>query len=142
MRPTRQILAGGRRGQAGVTLMEIVVALTLLSVVIVSLGGLMFQVSRSTRRATELLYLSGAVQRAQTTVEGLPWDSLASASAIGCVTDTTGQLIYSRCTTISTPSANLKHIQVVLSPTGFLATPPETVSVDRVKPGAKSPFRP
>jgi len=122
--------------------MEIIIALSLLSVVLVSLGGLMLQVSMSTRRATALLYLSAAVQRAETTVEGLPWDSLASASAIGCTTDTSGQLIYNRCTTISNPSANLKRIQVVLSPTGFLATPPETVSVDRVKPRTGSPFRP
>src|SRR3990172_6300120 len=89
-----------RRPEAGVTLMEILVALGILSVVLVSLGGLMFQVSLQTRRATTLAYMSSAAQNAQTRVEGLPWDSLASPSVIGCTTDTTGQLVYTRCTTL------------------------------------------
>ncbi len=122
------------------TLMEIVVALTILSVVLVSLGGLMFQVSVQTRRATTLSYLSAAVQMAQAQVEGLPWDSLGSSSVIGCTADSSGQLTYSRCTTVSTLSPNLVHIQVVLTPNGTLTALPETLTVDRAKPQFTSPF--
>lgn len=129
------------RGEAGVTLMEIVVALTILSVVLVSLGGLMYQVSVQTRRSAALSFLSAAKQSAQTRVEGTSWDSLASLSFIGCVNDSTGQLAYSRCTTVS-DTAKLRRIQVVLTPTGNLVIAPDTVLVYRVKPAPKAPFLP
>lgn len=123
------------------TLLEILVALGILSIVLLSLGGLMFQVSLQTRRATTLSYLSSAVQIAQTRVEGLPWDSLASPSVIGCRPDTTGQLIYTRCTTVN-GHPTFDTIRVVLSPTGILTAPPETITVYRTKPRFASPFIP
>lgn len=142
MRPDRDSRGEPGGSEAGVTLMEIVVALAILSVALVSLGGLMFQVSVRTRRATALSYLSAAVQSAQTRVEGLPWDSLGSAALIGCTTDTTGQLTYTRCTTVTDLGAKLKRVQVVLSPTGNLTAPPDTVIVDRAKPQTVIPFYP
>jgi Tfp pilus assembly protein PilV len=129
------------QAEAGVTLMEIVVALFILSVVLVSLGGLMFQVSVQTRRAATLAYLSAAVQTAQTRVEGLPWDSLGSATVLGCTADSTGQLQYTRCTTVRGHPV-FDTIQVVLTPTGILTAPPETVTVYRAKPRLGLPFTP
>jgi prepilin-type N-terminal cleavage/methylation domain-containing protein len=133
--------ASASGGEAGVTLMEIVVALTILSVVLVSLGGLMFQVSTQTRSATTRAYLSAAAQAAQTRVEGLPWDSLGSASVVGCTTETTGQLTYTRCTTVR-GHPNFDTIRVVLTPTGVLTAPPDTVTVYRAKPRYATPFYP
>lgn len=135
------VRARRRLGKAGVTLMEIVVALTILSVALVSLGGLMFQVSSQTRRATTLAYLSAAAQMAQTRVEGLPWDSLGTAGVLGCTTDTTGQLTYSQCTTVL-GHPTFDTIRVVLTPTGVLTAPPETVTVYRAKPRFATPFSP
>ena len=123
------------------TLIEILIALGILAVVLLSLGGLMFQVSQQTRRATTLSYLSAAVQIAQTWVEGLPWDSLGSASVVGCTTDTTGQLVYTQCTTVR-GHPTFDTISVVLTPTGILTAPPETVTVYRAKPRFTSPFNP
>ncbi len=131
-----------RGREAGVTLMEIVVALFILSVVLVSLGGLMSQVSFRTRQATALSYLSAAALAAEARVEKLPWDSLGpTSSIIGCTTDTSGQLIYTRCTSVRGHPA-FDTVQVVLSPTGALTAPPETVVVFRSKPRGNSPFRP
>jgi hypothetical protein len=118
--------------------MEIVVALAILSVVLISLGGLMFQVSQQTRRATALSYLSAALQSEQTRIEGLPWDSLAAAA--GCATGSTGRLTYTRCTTVTSVTARWKQIRVVVVPTGNLTAPPETLVVDRTKPRIPSPF--
>lgn len=128
-----------RGGETGVTLVEVVVALGILSLVLLALGGLMFQVSLSTRRSAALSYRNAAAQGAQGWVLGLPWDSLPSA--VGCITDTTGQLIYSRCTT-AVDTANLKRLSVVLSATGNLTAPPETLLIYRVKPKSASPFSP
>jgi Tfp pilus assembly protein PilE len=129
------------RREAGVTLVEIVVALTILAAVVVFLGSLMYQVSLQTRRSAVLSFLSAAKQSAETRVEGTSWDSLASPSFLGCATDTTGQLVYYRCTTV-TDTAKLRRIQVVLTPTGTLTVSPDTVLVYRVKPAPKSPFNP
>jgi len=112
--------------------MEIVVALGILSVVLVALGGLMYQVSYQTRRSTALSFLAGAAQSAQARVEGLAWDSLAGA--IGCVADSMGQLHYTRCMTVTVVTPKLTRVQVVLQPTGNLLAPPETLTVDRTRP--------
>jgi hypothetical protein len=121
--------------------MEIVLALGILSIVLVALGGLMYQVSYQTRGAAARSYLSAARQSAATRVEGTPWDSLTSLAFIGCITDTVGQLVYDRCTT-EADSAKLRRIEIVLTPVGNLRAPPETVVVYRVKPSPIAPFRP
>ncbi|MBI3982660.1 MAG: prepilin-type N-terminal cleavage/methylation domain-containing protein [Gemmatimonadetes bacterium] len=129
-----------RRGEGGVTLVEVLVALGILSIVLVALGGLMFQVSLQTRRSAALSYRSAAAQKAQAYVEGLPWDSLGAA--VGCGTDSAGQLIYSRCLTIQTLAANLKRLTVVITSTGNLTAPPETLVVSRTKPQLPFPVTP
>lgn len=126
------------------TLVEVLVALGILSIVLIALGGLMFQVSLGTRRAAALSYRSAAAQDAQAWSLGLPWDSLPQAvpaGAVGCTTDTTGQLIYTRCSTVADLTSR-KRVTVVLSAMGNLTVPPETLVVDRVKPRAFSPFLP
>ncbi len=140
-RPPAARVGQRRRPEAGVTVIEILVALAILSVVLISLGGLMYQVSLQTRRATTLSYLSAAVQIAQTRVEGLPWDTLGSAGVLGCTADTTGQLTYTRCTTV-TGHPTFDTIRVVLTPTGMLTALPETVTVYRAKPRFATPFNP
>lgn len=116
-------------------------ALGILSIVLVALGGLMYQVSYQTRGAAARSYLSAAKQSAATRVEGTAWDSLASPSFTGCATDTLGQLVYNRCTT-EVDSAKLRRVEVVLTPIGNLRAPPDTVVVYRVKPSPIAPFKP
>jgi hypothetical protein len=126
--------------------MEIIVALTILSVVLIALGGLMFQVSQQTRRSMAETFMSAAMQKYQTRLEGLPWDSLASDSALvhnieGCAVDTTGQLVFTACTQV-TDTGGLARIQVTLTPTGNLVARPETLLAYRAKPQPISPFKP
>lgn len=128
-----------RHPERGVTLIEILFAVAILAVVLMSLGSLMYQVSFQTRRAATLSYLSAAVQIAQTRVEGIPWDSLGSLSVSGCAADTTGLLTYDRCTTVR-GHPTLDTVSVVLTPTGVLTAPPETVTVYRAKPRFATPF--
>jgi type II secretory pathway pseudopilin PulG len=119
-------------------LVEAVVALAILSVVLLALAGIMFDVSLGTRRSAALSYRSAAAQMAQARVATLPWDSIPSA--VGCVSDTTGQLIYSRCVSFESLRSNLRRVSVVITPTGALVAPPETVVVDRAKPLPLAPF--
>ena len=120
--------------------MEVIAALGILSIVLLALAGLMFQVSLQTRRSAALAYRSAATQRAGAYVEGLPWDSLAAA--VGCSSQTSGQLAYTRCLTVQNLAVNLKRIRVVLTSTGNLVAPPETLTVDRNKPQLPFPTKP
>ena len=127
------------RGESGASLVEIVMALGILATVLIAMGGLMFQVARNTRQSAAVQYRSAAASNAATWIQGLPWDSLDTA--VGCSSDTSGQLDYDQCVTRYDLSPNLRRITVVISPTGPLAALPETVVVDRNKPRPASPLR-
>lgn len=121
-----------RKTQAGITLVEVMVALTILSVVLISLGGLMFHVARQTQMSAASTYRAAAVQRASAWVEGLPWDSLAPGGpAVGCLAGASGPMTYDRCVTIVNETAQMRRVMVVISPTGPLAVRPDTLVVLR-----------
>jgi prepilin-type N-terminal cleavage/methylation domain-containing protein len=117
---------------AGVSLIEIMIAMSILATVLVALGGLMFQVARHTRQSAAAGYSSAAVTSAGAWAQTLPWDSLPGAA--GCVDDTIGQFTYSRCTTVANRTSRLRRVTVVISPTGVLTPQPDTIVVDRHKP--------
>ncbi len=125
------------------TLIEVVVAISIFAVVLVALGGLMFQVARHTRHSIARVYRSAAQQNTSTWVRGMPWDSLPEVlpgGPIGCSTDTTGQLVYTRCSTVQSLSSSMRRVTVVIAPTGGLVAPPDTVVIDRNRPLPSSPL--
>jgi Tfp pilus assembly protein PilV len=120
------------------SLVEVMIALTILATVLIALGGLMYQVARHTRQSAAVGYRSAAAATAAGWAQALPWDSLAGAA--GCVAQSVGQFLYSQCTTVTDVSPGLKQITVVISPTGNLVAAPETVMVARHKIAPPSPF--
>ena len=72
----------------GISLIEIMVALTILSTVLVALGGLMFQVGQQTRTSARETYQAAAMQQGAAYVGSLSWTELDGAA--GCTSDTTG----------------------------------------------------
>ncbi len=116
------------------------IALSILTVVLIMLGGLMFQVGVQTRRSAALSYRSAALQQADAWIESIPWDSLDTVLGLGCTTDTTGQLVYARCATV-TDTLGLKRVTVVISPEGNLITVPDTLVKDRARPRSALPFK-
>lgn len=135
MSPLRSLL----HSRAGVSLIEVAIALSILATVLVSLGGLMFQVARHTRDSAAAGYRSAAATDVSAWAEALPWDSIDGA--IGCVDDTTGKYPYTRCTTVvDTASYRLKRMTITIVPTGLLTSRPDTVVIYRNKPRTMSPF--
>ncbi len=128
-----------RLNEDGFTLIEAVAALIILSLVLLALGTLMLRVSIQTRRSAVYAYKSAALQASQAWVETIPWDSLDTALGLGCATDTTGVLVYDRCTSVK-DTMGLKRVTLVLTPTNVVAKP-DTMIQDRAKPRALSPFR-
>jgi prepilin-type N-terminal cleavage/methylation domain-containing protein len=129
------------RGQRGITLVEVIVALTILSIVLIALGGLMFQVGKQTRSSAATTYRSAALQRAAAWVDGLPWDSSTTGIIGGCTSDSSGLMAYDRCTTVVDSTSRLRKISVVVVPNGIFTAVPETIVVYRNKPRPASPLR-
>lgn len=115
----------------GMSLIEIVVALGILSVVLMSLGGLMYEVARGSRQSALATYRAAAARHAAAWIEGLEFDSLSTA--VGCTSDSSGILEYTQCVTVS-GSGNTRQATIVIQPTGNLTTSPDTQVVMRTRP--------
>lgn len=127
------------RSERGVSLLEVMFALAILSAVLIALGSLMYQVAQRTMDSAAAGYRSAAVTSAASWAERLPWDSIDLA--VGCRNDSTGQLVYVQCTSVQTVAAGHKSISIVVSPTGRLVVAPDTVTVERRRTLSLSPFK-
>ncbi len=125
----------------GLSLLEVVVAITILSVVILALGTLMFQIAGHTRASAGVAYRSAASESAAAWLHGLDWDSLPSAT--GCTDSlTSGLLEYTRCVELLTNTPRYRLARITISPTGVLqsAVSPDTITVERTHVRSPSPF--
>lgn len=125
-------------GKKGLSLIEVVVAMTILSIIVMALGSLMFQIARHTRASAAVAYRSAASESAASWLHGLPFDSVVG----GCAdtTLTTGLLEYTRCVVVSPNGPRYKVARIVISPTGVLQPSPDTITVVRTKARSASPF--
>jgi hypothetical protein len=118
---------------------EIVVAMTILSIVLITLGGLMFDVARQTQKSAATTYRAAAVQQASAWIEGLPWDSITPSA--GCAGYAVGPLTYDRCVSVIDTTISMKRITVVITPTGNLTARPDTLVMYRNLARARSPLQ-
>jgi prepilin-type N-terminal cleavage/methylation domain-containing protein len=126
-------------GTRGVSLLEVVVALAILSVVLLSLTGIMWQMGRHARISGAVGARSAALESAVSLAQAARWDSLLAM--VGCAADSSGQLAYTRCFEVTTLSASLKEVRVIVTPTGGGTTViPETLTVQRTRPRLRSPL--
>jgi hypothetical protein len=119
------------------------IALSLLSVVMMALGALMFQVGRHTRLAAQVAYRSAALNSAASWAQAMPWDSIPGLVGWG-VNDTIGQLVFQRYMSYST-SANNRVVMLVIRPVATVASSArvkaETLTVVRTKPLTTAPLK-
>ena len=130
-----------RSNNKGLSLVEVVVAITILSVVVLALGTLMFQIARHTRASAGVAYRSAASESAASWLHGLPWDSIPSS--LGCTDSlSTGLLEYTRCVILLTNTPRYRLARITISPTGILQTTvsPDTITVERTYTRSTSPF--
>ena len=123
----------------GFSLIEVVIALSILSVVIMGLSGLMFQVAHHTRNSAKALYRTAAVQKGAAHIAALPWDQIDGAA--GCTADSSGQMAYNRCISVNDSTLWIKRVTLVIAPTGVLTAPPETLLIYRNRGRTPSPLR-
>lgn len=118
------------RHAEGFTLVEIMMAVVIFSIVILSLVGLLFQVAKYSTRATDqalgMATMLSEVDRATTTA----FDSLSHL--VGCDTTVSGGIKVSGCTKVTQTSARLDSIQIVVRTT-LPNTRPDTITLLRAK---------
>jgi prepilin-type N-terminal cleavage/methylation domain-containing protein len=124
------------RDARGVSLMEVVVALTLLSVVLLALTGIMWEMGRHTRMASLVSARGAALASAASLAESVRWDSLDAL--VGCAADSSGAFTYTRCFDV-TPVGGTRQVRAIVVPAGG-ALPPDTLTVSRVRPRSQSPL--
>jgi prepilin-type N-terminal cleavage/methylation domain-containing protein len=135
LRPFRR---ARRAAQGGVSLIEVVVALTILTVVLLALSGIMWQMGRHTRISGLVGSRSAALESSASLAQSVRWDSLSSLP--GCQTDSSGALVFTRCFEVQTLGPSLRQVRVIVTPTGTTAVKAETLIVQRNRPRARSPL--
>ena len=120
------------------SLVEVVVALAILSTALLSLSGLMWQMARQGRYAGYATARVAALETATAVAHAAEWDSIPAL--VGCGTDSVASFTYTRCYEVQTVSTDLKRVRVIVSPAALFALKAETLSVERHKPLLPSPL--
>jgi prepilin-type N-terminal cleavage/methylation domain-containing protein len=122
----------------GFTLVEVLVALVLVSVCSVGLGRLMFQAARTARVSGSATYQTAAMSAEVARLDAVPFDSVAAGTT--CTTVTTPPFPHTRCTTVNNLSSKVKQVIVVVTPSGNSLLHPDTTVVVRSKNGNGTPL--
>ncbi|MBI2614710.1 MAG: hypothetical protein HYW52_03315 [Gemmatimonadetes bacterium] len=128
-------------GERGVSLIEIVLAQALLSVVLVSLTGLMYQVQRHARSSGLVASRSAAAMNAAAWAQAIPFDSIPGL--VGwAAEDTIGEFVSRRYMSYET-SGSWRIMTIVVNPEGNSQTlvRPETLTVVRAKAISTAPLK-
>jgi Prokaryotic N-terminal methylation motif len=114
----------------GIALIEVIVAMVLLSIMLSSLGPLIYSVSRSTRAVTGNAYRNGVLMQEVNRLMALPYDSMPVGVTTFSVS--TAPYPHSRTVSVSQPVVNLKLVKIVVTPVSS-AYKPDSVQFDRTK---------
>jgi len=122
----------------GFTLVEIMMAVVIFSMVILSLVGLSFRIAKSSTRATDqalgMAEMLSGVDRASST----PFDSLPNL--VGCDTTASGLLQVVGCTAVTSTSPRLDSIQIIVR-TSLAGSRPDTMNMQRGRERRPVPLR-
>jgi len=114
----------------GIALIEVIVAMVILSIMLSSLGPIIYSVSRSTMAVTGNAYRNGVLMQEVNRLIALPYDSLA----VGVTTFSVSTAPYPHTSTVSVsePVVNLKLVKIVVTPVSS-AYKPDSVQFNRTR---------
>lgn len=125
------------KNRQGVSLVEVIVAMTLLGVVLSSLAGLTFQASQRSLNVAAEGYRQGILLQEVNRMTATPWAQIAGAA--GCSTVTGGTFPHTRCVTVSTLSSTARRIRVIVTPSQP-GVRPDTITFERSNAPAGNPL--
>lgn len=121
--------------RGGFILLEVLVAMVLLALVLSSLAGMMFAVSRRAITSTGFAYRNAVLMQEVNRLEALPFDSLSVGSA--SVTVAEKPYAHTRVVSVTSSSNNAKLVTVVITPANALYKA-DTVSFTRTRPATST----
>ena len=129
-------MRGSRRG---FSMIEILVALTILAITLGGLAGVTFRYIRSGETTSAILARAGALNMETQRLSVLPFDSLASR--VGCANVTGGALPYRRCVTVTNVNGTHRRVTIMVTPANTAIRPDSTV-IERTRPLTGNPLKP
>jgi prepilin-type N-terminal cleavage/methylation domain-containing protein len=126
------------RRSAGFTMVEMVVALVLLSFGAMTLGTLMFRASRASRVRSTATYRTAALTAQVERLGAIPFDSVLVGA--GCATVSGAPFPHNICTTVTSLSTVSRQAVIVVTPTGGDPLPPDTAVLVRTDPVRAEPL--
>jgi prepilin-type N-terminal cleavage/methylation domain-containing protein len=126
-----------RRARQGFSLVEVLVALTLLSLVLMSMAKMAFTIAAAGRLNDIVAKRTAVLTQEANKFNAMSFDSLATVST-AAKTLTMGDFKFTRTLTITTNSSTRKTVKIVITPF-YSTTKKDSVFVTRTKP-AGSPL--
>jgi prepilin-type N-terminal cleavage/methylation domain-containing protein len=124
------------RREAGFSLIEILVAVTLLGIALVGVAQLNFVLARRFYTLSRAPAREGIVAQQVNQFAAMPFDSLMAQ--VGTKTFTKPPMPYTRIVTVDTIGSKLRRVKIVIQPSNP-AIRPDSVVIERTKP-APNPF--
>ncbi|MDQ6831409.1 MAG: prepilin-type N-terminal cleavage/methylation domain-containing protein [Gemmatimonadota bacterium] len=119
------------KSRRGMSLIEIMIAISLLAIVIASLGAMSVSVAHTSFSVNGSSFVNAELTRQMNRLMVLPFDSLPADS--GSVAVAATPYAYQRQMTLTDITATDRAIQLILRPTNTLVRP-ETVQFNRTRP--------
>jgi Tfp pilus assembly protein PilV len=131
-RSCRQAHQAQRRTRAGLSVIEIMVAMMLFGTVAIAMGGMSLAVARRAEANDIFTKRTAVLQQQMNRLQALPYDSLATKA--GTFTVTSGPFPHKRKITLSS-TVSRTHITIQIIPTKA-PTSTESIVFDRARPTA------
>jgi prepilin-type N-terminal cleavage/methylation domain-containing protein len=126
-----------RDSRLGFTLVEVLLAMTILAIGVLVLGGLLTRSARTADATARLAYQSGMMATEAARNDALPFDQLVAGTT--CSTMSGAPLPHTLCTTITVLSAKVKQVKVKFTPTSNYLVPADSVMFERSISGPAVP---
>jgi prepilin-type N-terminal cleavage/methylation domain-containing protein len=127
----------GAAARRGITLIEVVVALTMFAIVTMTVASFTAQVASGSRVNAVGTVRAGALAAQVNRLEALPYDTLPTR--VGCTSISSGLLPRSECVGVRDIAVGRREVTFILRPNNT-ALRPDTVIFERSKPQAYHPL--
>lgn len=120
----------------GFSLVEVLVAITIMMVVLVSLAGGSAAVARMSNGSGDRIQRSASRDDFASALSTMPWGQLPSGTSCESFT---GEFPYERCVTVTDVSAREKQLQIIVTPDNHRISP-DTVIIERAMALGSNPL--
>lgn len=127
-----------RRSCAGFTLVEVIIAMTLLSAVLIILATLSTSVTRRGRLNELTTKRNLALAQQGSRVQTMPWDDVVTLTS-GSAQLLVGDFTFNRRFVVTAAGADRRIIRVVIAPL-VQEFRPDSVTIERTRPASGTPL--